>query len=439
MRIGRQSEPRSPGGSYRLRLIALVALAVAVLGALTAVAHLRVVGGGGATVQSGFLGSHPPLGTALDRPVPNLALIDDRGHRTSLAAYRGRYLVLAPSLTLCHEVCPMTTAALDNLQSTFRRDGLGSDVAVAEVTVDPWRDTPARLRAYRRLAGVNFDLLTGTPAEIRRVWKFFGVYYRRVPQGKPPDMDWLTHRPETFDVQHTDGVFILDPSGHWRIGDLGMPYVGRKLPSSLRKLLNDQGVHNLRHPSTPWTPREALDDVFYLKQREDAASGTPAPAHAPSQAAARKELAGSPPALAALHSRAGALLGGGTAAFNSALKSLSGRPVVINEWASWCFPCRSEFPLLQTASAHFGKNVGFLGVNVDDRNGSARAFLNSHPLSYPSYQDPNGQIAQTLAPTQGLPITIYLNRRGGRVYVHSGYYSSQAALDADIERYALGG
>jgi cytochrome oxidase Cu insertion factor (SCO1/SenC/PrrC family)/thiol-disulfide isomerase/thioredoxin len=415
-----------------------VALAVAILGALTAVAHLRVVGGSPA-VQSGFLGDHPPLGAALDRPLPSFPLIDDRGHRTALAAYRGRYLVLAPSLTLCHEVCPMTTAALATLQRAFRRDGLGSDVAVAEVTVDPWRDTPARLRAYRRLAGVNFDLLTGTPAEIKRVWKFFGVYYRRVPQGKPPDVDWLTHRAETFDVQHTDGVFIVDPNGHWRIGDVGMPYVGGKLPSSLRRLLNGQGLRNLRRPSAPWTPREALDDVFYLKERADAASGTPAPVRAPSAAEARKALAGSPPALAALHSRAGALLGGGTAAFRTALRSLSGRPLVINEWASWCFPCRSEFPLLQTASARFGKSVGFLGVNVDDKNASASAFLRSHPLSYPSYQDPSGDIAQSLAPTQGLPITIYLSPHGRRVYVHSGYYSSQIALDADIERYALGG
>jgi cytochrome oxidase Cu insertion factor (SCO1/SenC/PrrC family)/thiol-disulfide isomerase/thioredoxin len=439
MRMRRHKEPQS-AGAHRLRLIALVALAIAVLGALTAVAHLRVVGGGGSTVQSGFLSSHPPLGTALDRPLPNLALIDDRGHRTSLAAYGGRYLVLAPSLTLCHEVCPMTTAALDSLQRTIRRDGLGSDVAVTEVTVDPWRDTPARLRAYRRLAGVNFDLLTGTPAEIKRLWKFFGVYYRRVPQGKPPDVDWLTHRPETFDVQHTDGVFVIDPSGHWRIGDLGMPYVGGKLPGSLRRLLNDQGVRNLRHPSTPWTPREALDDVLYLKERRDAASGgTPVPAHAPSPAAARKALSGSPPPLAALHARAGALLGGGSGAFKAALKSLKGRPIVINEWASWCFPCRSEFPLLQTASARFGKSVGFLGVNVDDKNASARSFLSSHPLSYPSYEDPSGDIAQSLAPTQGLPITVYLSPRGRRVYVHSGYYSSQAALDADIERYALGG
>src|SRR5581483_215229 len=227
MRSRRHDNSRT-AGAHRLRLIALVALAIAVLAALTAVAHLRVVGGT-STVQSGYLGNHPPLGTGLDRPLPDLPLIDARGHPTSLAAYRGRYLVLAPSLTLCHEVCPMTTAALATLQRSLRRDGLGSDTAVAEVTVDPWRDTPARLRAYRRLAGVNFDLLTGTPAEIRRLWKFFGVFYKRVPQGKPPDVDWLTHRAETFDVQHTDGVFIVDPAGHWRIGDLGMPYVGGKL------------------------------------------------------------------------------------------------------------------------------------------------------------------------------------------------------------------
>jgi cytochrome oxidase Cu insertion factor (SCO1/SenC/PrrC family) len=169
--------------SGRVRLVAVVALVLAVFAALTALAHVRVVGGRSGEVQSGFLGDHPPLGTSLDKPIPNVPLIDEHGHRTSLGALRGRYVVLAPSLTLCHEVCPMTTAALEQIAGSIRRDGLANDAAVAEVTVDPWRDSPARLLAYRRLAGVHFALMTGTPRALRRLWKFFGVYYRRVPQG----------------------------------------------------------------------------------------------------------------------------------------------------------------------------------------------------------------------------------------------------------------
>ena len=123
----------------------------------------------------------------------------------------------------------MTTAALGQLQAAVRREGLARDVAVAEVSVDPWRDTPARLRAYRRLTGTGIDLLTGIPDQLRRLWRFLGVYYKRVPQGHPPDVDWLTGRPERFDVQHSDGLFIVDPAGRWRMGTVRMPSVGGRI------------------------------------------------------------------------------------------------------------------------------------------------------------------------------------------------------------------
>ena len=67
-----------------------------------------------------------------------------------------------------------------------------------------------------------------------------------MPQDKPPDVDWLTHRPETFDVDHTDAVFFLDPAGQERIANEGIPQVSGPLTPVLHKLLNDEGVHNLR-------------------------------------------------------------------------------------------------------------------------------------------------------------------------------------------------
>src|SRR5436309_8993467 len=161
------------------------------------------------------------VGTALQRPkpVPPMRLIDERGKPFSTRQWHGKWVVLAPSLTLCHEVCPMTTAVLNQITQMVNRQGLANQVAVAEVTVDPWRDSPARLRAYRRLSHASFQQLTGAQAQIKRLWKFFGVYYARVPQGKPPDLDWMTSKPETFDVDHTDGVFIIDPAGQERIID----------------------------------------------------------------------------------------------------------------------------------------------------------------------------------------------------------------------------
>jgi thiol-disulfide isomerase/thioredoxin len=112
--------------------------------------------------------------------------------------------------------------------------------------------------------------------------------------------------------------------------------------------------------------------------------------------------------------------------------------VVINEWASWCFPCRTEFPLFSQAAARYGKRVAFLGVNVSDSAGDARAFLRGHPVSYPSYADPRGAIASSFGTARGLPTTLYLGADGRREYVQAGQYGAGQALDADIERFALG-
>jgi cytochrome oxidase Cu insertion factor (SCO1/SenC/PrrC family) len=110
-------------------------------------------------------------------------------------------------------VCPITTGALMQLSSQLRADGLHGRVVVAEVTVDPWHDSTARLRAYRRLTGLDFELLTGTPSEIHRFWRYFGVYYKRVPESNPPAIDWYTHKPETFNVEHSDNLIYLGRDG----------------------------------------------------------------------------------------------------------------------------------------------------------------------------------------------------------------------------------
>jgi protein SCO1/2 len=394
----------------------------------------------GPSVEGGTIGNgRLAVGSLLDRPVPNLRLIDERGKPTSLAAFRGRYLLLAPSMTLCHEVCPMTTAALEQVQSTLDRDGLAGDVTVAEVSVDPWRDTPARLRAYKRLTGLRFRLLTGSRAELTRLWHFFGVYFQRVPQDKPPDRDWLTGKPESFDVQHTDGFFLVDPRGHWRVATIGMPALGGRLPSRLRPLLNDQGRGNLRNPRAPWTPKEALADVFDLKGRDDAAAAPSAEPRAPrGGAAASSALAGSPASLAALHAQGSRLLPGGDSGFKARIAELRGHPVVVNEWASWCLPCRNEFPLFARASVDLGSRVAFLGLNVSDSAGHAAGFLRSHHVSYPSYADPDGAVAASFG-VQAIPTTVFLNSAGHKVYTHIGYYQATQALESDIKRHLLGG
>ena len=209
-------------------------------------------------------GAQPALaGDAVDRSVPRLSLEDAQGATTSLAAYRGRVVVFAPFLTLCGEVCPLTTAALQAVQRDVTRLGLARKVVVAEVSVDPWRDTPARLRAFARLTGTRFPLFTGTTTELARFWHFFGVAYWRTKEDKPPDVDWLTGKPLTFDVSHTDALFLIDATGRERVLDIGMPTTG-SVPAALRRLLDAQGRADLAHPQPGWTVAQALADVRRL-------------------------------------------------------------------------------------------------------------------------------------------------------------------------------
>jgi cytochrome c biogenesis protein CcmG/thiol:disulfide interchange protein DsbE len=153
----------------------------------------------------------------------------------------------------------------------------------------------------------------------------------------------------------------------------------------------------------------------------------------------KQALAGAPKPLAKLYAQGDRLVSGGTSAFGSQLGALRGHPVVVNVWASWCEPCRMEFPYLQRLSAKYGKRVAFVGVDTTDNDAAARTFLAELPLPSPSYTDPNEDIAQSVGATVGLPDTAYYDASGKQVFVKQGQYASEGDFAADIKRYALGG
>jgi cytochrome oxidase Cu insertion factor (SCO1/SenC/PrrC family)/thiol-disulfide isomerase/thioredoxin len=145
-------------------------------------------------------------------------------------------------------------------------------------------------------------------------------------------------------------------------------------------------------------------------------------------------LAGSPAPLASLHRQASQIVGEDSALMRR-IRSLRGYPIVLNVWASWCVPCQEEFKLFSAAAYEFGKRVAFLGANADDTTGDAKAFLKQHEVSYPSYSVSTSQLG-SLAQIQGLPTTIFINRAGKVIGVHSGQYDSAGVLDTDIATYA---
>ncbi|MGH2951273.1 MAG: TlpA family protein disulfide reductase, partial [Solirubrobacterales bacterium] len=146
-------------------------------------------------------------------------------------------------------------------------------------------------------------------------------------------------------------------------------------------------------------------------------------------------LAGAPRALAALYEQGDVLLDGGPEAFERQLAELEGHPVVVNKWASWCGPCRFEFPFFQSQAATHGDRIAFLGVDSDDSEDAARTFLDQFPVPYPSFSDPDSEIARLLDARE-FPSTAFFDSAGELVYTHRGGYASEADLAAEIERYA---
>jgi protein SCO1/2 len=212
----------------------------------------------------------------LDRPTPQtVPLVDQQGRPVSLAALRGKVVVLAPFLSLCQDECPLVTGAFISLQRDLRAAGLAHRVVFVEATVDPGRDTVARLAAYEKEFGADWDLWTGTPANIAAFWKPFGVEYQIVPEAQPPATDWYTGQPLTYDVDHTDGYILISPAGRERFVDASAPNEKGAIDPKLRGLLDGGGLHNLQNPQPPdWTTADALASISWLLGASVPAPGT---------------------------------------------------------------------------------------------------------------------------------------------------------------------
>ncbi len=164
-------------------------------------------------------------------------------------------------------------------------------------------------------------------------------------------------------------------------------------------------------------------------------SGSTGPRPTPAQVSAL--LAGSPPPLARLHAQANRLLGGGAGALHARLAALKGYPVVINKWASWCEPCRAEYPAFQRVSAEYGRRVAFLGIDSGDSTRTDPiAFLARFPVSYPSYYDHSDELGEQITDSSGTPVTVFIGR-DGKQFIWQGQFPSAAKLAQDVQRYAL--
>ena len=524
----------------------------ALLLALVAFALLMVHHRSTARSQAAALAVNPDLdpGTPIHGVASDFTLSDQFGRAVSLRSFRGKVTILAFNDSECTTVCPLTTTAMMDAKAML--GAAGSRVQLLGVDANPAAISVEDVWSYSELHGMlhAWHFLTGSLAQLRRVWKRYGIE-AAIGRGQ---------------ITHTPALFVIDPRGrlsrlymtqmsYTAVAQLGQllahsasallaghpavhadlsyarvqpttPRTRATLPRAQRGTLQvgpgsaprlylffatwDQEtgglageldrlnayerlaartglprltavdeasvepnpgtvlrfLHGLRHPlsypvaldrsgkiadgyqvqGVPWfVLTSKTGQILYYRQVSVAGWPTtqaltryvraalaraPKP---PNTATATQQLAGSPPPLASLHHQAGQLLGG-PQALSTRLRSLHGYPVVLNAWASWCGPCRSEFSLLASASARYGRQIAFLGADTNDSPSDARTFLAQHPVSYPSYQTTTTNLT-SLAAIQGLPTTIYINAAGKITHVHIGQYDTQGTLDQDINTY----
>lgn len=109
------------------------------------------------------------------------------------------------------------------------------------------------------------------------------------------------------------------------------------------------------------------------------------------------------------------------------LASLRGRPVIVNFWASWCLPCRDEAPLLEATWREFrAQGLLVIGVDTQDLERPARAFLREFHVTYPTLRDPDGAVGRRFG-TTGVPETFFIGRDGR---IHGKFPGVEVRLEA---------
>jgi cytochrome c biogenesis protein CcmG/thiol:disulfide interchange protein DsbE len=93
------------------------------------------------------------------------------------------------------------------------------------------------------------------------------------------------------------------------------------------------------------------------------------------------------------------------------LASYKGTPVLVNFWATWCTPCTTEMPLLETAHTQWGNKVQFVGIDRQDYKPDALAFAQKTHVTYPLAADPDATLDGAYR-LRGMPTSVIIDRNG---------------------------
>ncbi|WP_374438457.1 SCO family protein [Pseudomonas panipatensis] len=162
------------------------------------------------------------------RSVPSLQFQDQDGKAFDTANLKGRWSLLFFGYTFCPDVCPTTLAQLRELQGKLPPE-VSKQLQVIFVSVDPHRDTPARLKEYLGFFNAGFQGLVGSDENIQKLANAVSIPYIPADTSKP-----------NYTVDHSGNLVIVGPDGTQH-GFIRAPLNNAKLAAQLPAVLSQSG------------------------------------------------------------------------------------------------------------------------------------------------------------------------------------------------------
>ncbi len=311
------------------------------------------------------------------RKAPGFALTDQRGQRVSLGQFRGRSVVLTFNDDRCVDLCPLL--AQDILTAERDLGPAARHVVWLSVNANPFYPRVSDVRSWTDEHGLgrlpNWRFVTGRPSRLEAVWQAYGI-------------EVLLNR-KARTVEHGTEMFFIDPKGRERaIADFGTA---------------DSDTALFGHGMA-----QMADDLLPRPERSPHVGGP--------------SVEGTATVGASASTFSLPYLAKGQGQFR--LASLRGRYAVVNFWSSTCPACKAELPALEAAYREVGRKVAFVGVDVSDHRGPARALAARDGLTYPLVSDPSGKAAGAEKVT-GLPFTLVIGPQGKVLVRHPGSLTTE--------------
>jgi protein SCO1/2 len=224
----------------------------------------------------------------LTSTIKSASFLNQAGKPVTLESLKGKTVFLVPLLTLCTDTCPFTSG---NLLQLYAKLGAANDknVVIVTIAVDPYRDTVKRIAAYAKIIDAKFQMWTenattskpvpppnlsgknsvgtgDTNATLTAFEKFFGWTVQVVKEDTPASVDWMApYEKLTYDINHSDGFWIISPSQVVRFESGNAPQFHGTLATALAKFIDANGQYTYKHP-TPggWTPAQAVAALSYV-------------------------------------------------------------------------------------------------------------------------------------------------------------------------------